>query len=135
MTRKRDAAQNEAAGAVKRARASGAAASPNSSSRFQVDCSDNDNSVPGRRSFGGFNAVVEKYYSEALGLSPPVAIEKTERAVTDPYESLVGLPRGPNQVCHFARPVLALNITDVERAMSSLCRGVRLTVAVRRAQV
>jgi hypothetical protein len=57
-------------------------------------------SRPGRRSFGGFNTVVEKNYARLTGLSEAEALGEIidEATMVARYETLVGLPRGPNQV-------------------------------------
>jgi hypothetical protein len=61
-------------------------------------------SLPGRRSFGGCNAYIEKEYDRFIDLAKfDRAVEKaTTNTVSDEemlqrYESLIGLPRGPNQ--------------------------------------
>jgi len=61
-------------------------------------------SLPGRRSFGGCNAFIEKEYERFIDLAKfDKAVEKaTNNTVSDEemlqrYESLIGLPRGPNQ--------------------------------------
>lgn len=109
MSRKRDAAQSEVEEKAKRAKIQedGWAVQPpaaaQTSGRFQREQSSIYSALPGRRSFGGFNAIVEKYYANAVGLSAPgelasTAAETSEKDMTEHYESLVGLPRGPNQV-------------------------------------
>jgi hypothetical protein len=61
-------------------------------------------SLPGRRSFGGFNPAVERNYSKLTGLhmlnsssSGGEAGGIDDEAMLERYESLIGLPRGPNQ--------------------------------------
>lgn len=59
--------------------------------------------LPGRRSFGGFNKAVEKHYEQMVDHKRfQRAAKQPESAVGDEemllrYETLVGLPRGPNQ--------------------------------------
>ena len=61
---------------------------------------------PGRRSFGGFNKVVERQYQQFLddqrynkmtSGSALLATSKKEDEMIERYEELIGLPRGPNQ--------------------------------------
>ena len=108
MSRKREVVQNEVEEKAKRAKIqedSWAVQRPAAltSSRFQREESTIYSALPGRRSFGGFNAIVEKYYANAVGLTAAVEPESSvtvasENDLTEHYESLVGLPRGPNQV-------------------------------------
>ena len=63
-----------------------------------VEAVDLYSTLPGRRSFGGFNAVVERAYANALNTSldePSMDVE--EESILKKYEELVSLPRGPNQ--------------------------------------
>jgi hypothetical protein len=65
-----------------------------------VEAVDLYSTLPGRRSFGGFNAVVERHYSNALNTSldePSGAMDVEEESILKKYEELVSLPRGPNQ--------------------------------------
>jgi hypothetical protein len=64
------------------------------------------NSLPGRRSFGGFHPYIEQNYREQLDsnrLDGKLSKKKSdETAVSDEemlarYDNLIGLPRGPNQ--------------------------------------
>ena len=72
------------------------------SALFERDTSRHDEIVarPGRRSFGGFNTVVERNYARLTGQIEAEALGEIidEAAMVARYESLVGLPRGPNQV-------------------------------------
>jgi hypothetical protein len=68
------------------------------------DDSDLFSALPGRRSFGGFNRPVEKYYEQIMDEKRfEKAAEKVNRnSVSDEemlarYENLIGLPRGPSQ--------------------------------------
>ena len=59
-------------------------------------------SLPGRRSFGGFNKAVEAHYQQMINRDRFETKAKIKNEVTDEemfqrYETLVGLPRGPNQ--------------------------------------
>lgn len=59
-------------------------------------------SLPGRRSFGGFNKAVENHYQQMINRERFQIKTNTKNEVTDEemfqrYETLVGLPRGPNQ--------------------------------------
>lgn len=65
------------------------------------------NSLPGRRSFGGFHSFIEQSYREQLDstrLDGKISKKKVDdTAVSDEemlsrYDNLIGLPRGPNQV-------------------------------------
>lgn len=67
------------------------------------DTSDTFSALPGRRSFGGFNKAVEKNYQQVIDrkrfqkeAQPEVALENEEEMLLK-YDSLVSLPRGPNQ--------------------------------------
>ena len=63
--------------------------------------------MPGRRSFGGFNKPVERNYQQAMDairFDSTVSSSKEEKSKTitdeemlERYESLIGLPRGPQQ--------------------------------------
>ena len=62
---------------------------------------------PGRKSFGGFNPIVEKQYTAALDATNnkyKINIAKedsnsvNELETSNQYEALVSLPRGPSQV-------------------------------------
>ena len=66
-------------------------------------------SLPGRRSFGGFHPFLEQHYREALASSrlDDKLLGKSKDAessiINDEemlarYDTLIGLPRGPNQV-------------------------------------
>lgn len=65
---------------------------------------ENEDSVfgtyPGRRSFGGFNSVVERNYSNSLDSSKLDAKLqlKTDEEILAKIDKLSSLPRGPNQV-------------------------------------
>ena len=70
--------------------------------RFQQDDSAGDIYL-GRRSFGGFNPIVERNYATSVGLllqqpSKSLTKETSEDDMASHYASLVGLPRGPDQV-------------------------------------
>jgi hypothetical protein len=60
-------------------------------------------SLPGRRSFGGFNPAVERNYAKLTGLHMLNSSGAGEgagiddEAMLERYETLIGLPRGPNQ--------------------------------------
>ena len=61
-------------------------------------------SLPGRRSFGGFNAIIEQNYHKCMeDLKFEKAVNKAHKStISDEemlkrYEGLIGLPRGPNQ--------------------------------------
>ena len=60
--------------------------------------------LPGRRSFCGFNKVVEKQYAAAVELKKGDRQVKSkcdtidDEEMGDRFAELVGLPRGPNQV-------------------------------------
>lgn len=111
MSRKRELNLNEAD--VKRAKIEEEASAQwtlplqindqGSQKRFERvdDNSRGDNSLPGRRSFRGFNVVVERNYAKLTGNLPaidPATITIDEEAMAARYETLIGLPRGPNQV-------------------------------------
>ena len=72
--------------------------------RFQKDTSSTESTLPGRRSFRGFNTVVEKYYAQYIGKPVPESpknsssVDLSEEDMAKHYDSLVSLPRGPNQV-------------------------------------
>jgi hypothetical protein len=61
--------------------------------------------APGRRSFGGFNKAIERYYQsivdeDRLNKSGEESIRNTvvsDQEMLNRYENLIGLPRGPNQ--------------------------------------
>ena len=60
--------------------------------------------LPGRRSFGGFNKSVEKYYHEVFDEQrlQKLGDKAKNNTISDEemlkrYENLIGLPRGPNQ--------------------------------------
>jgi hypothetical protein len=68
------------------------------------DDSDLLSALPGRRSFGGFNKPIERHYEQIMDERRfEKALEKSKKnAVSDEemvarYETLIGLPRGPNQ--------------------------------------
>ena len=66
-----------------------------------IDTKGYDGALPGRRSFRGFNPVVERNYARLTGAAPaidPATITIDEEAMAARYETLIGLPRGPNQV-------------------------------------
>lgn len=109
MTRKRDAVQNEQDATAKKVKLENDRWAPadaaRTAGRFKREDFDIVAGLPGRRSFGGFNPIMEKYYAAALGLAGPTSqptsglpSETTGREMAEHYESLVGLPRGPNQV-------------------------------------
>lgn len=55
---------------------------------------------PGRRSFGGFNRAVERYYHSVIDEKQLEEVSRdtlTDEEMLKRYENLVGLPRGPNQ--------------------------------------
>ena len=57
-------------------------------------------SLPGRRSFRGFNPAVERHYNTVMNnqrYDSKLAVISDEDMVQR-YDELVGLPRGPNQV-------------------------------------
>jgi hypothetical protein len=65
-----------------------------------------DLELPGRRSFGGFNKYVEKYYQmklDELKLNSIMSNSSvkgggvSDEEMLERYENLVGLPRGPKQ--------------------------------------
>lgn len=68
-----------------------------------IETTDLYSTLPGRRSFGGFNKVVERYYASSMDLQSDLVgnthevSAKEEAAILKQYESLVSLPRGPNQ--------------------------------------
>lgn len=69
-----------------------------------VDVGDVFSALPGRRSFGGFNKAVEKHYAQMIDHKRFEKASKPESTGADNdeemllrYETLVGLPRGPNQ--------------------------------------
>ena len=70
----------------------------------EVDLEDRLATFPGRRSFGGFNKAVERQYQSYLdSLKFEKLTTKSSKYNVDDeemlqrYESLIGLPRGPNQ--------------------------------------
>jgi M-phase phosphoprotein 6 len=73
-------------------------------SRFKKETDDLMAALPGRRSFGGFNKAVERHYEQIMDEKRlnRAAERANKNAVSDEemlarYESLIGLPRGPNQ--------------------------------------
>lgn len=61
-------------------------------------------SLPSRRSFGGCNAFIEKEYERFIDMAKfDKAVEKakadtvSDEEMLQRYQSLIGLPRGPNQ--------------------------------------
>lgn len=68
--------------------------------KFQkIDINSTVNQFPGRRSFGGFNPIVERIYDLAMGTkSSGAGVSVSDAEMAAHYESLVSLPRGPNQV-------------------------------------
>lgn len=121
MSRKREAAQNEEEEKAKRVKLENdkwstqtPVESSGASGRFQRDDSNPYSSLPGRRSFGGFNTVVERNYANALGIAvtetPKINDDKapTEEEMAKHYESLISLPRGPNQVCSWRGSLLLI---------------------------
>jgi M-phase phosphoprotein 6 len=73
-------------------------------SRFSKESGDLMAALPGRRSFGGFNKAVERYYEQIMDEKRfnRAAEKANKNSVSDEemlarYESLIGLPRGPNQ--------------------------------------
>jgi hypothetical protein len=107
MSRKREIQQSEAEEKVKRVKIEEGnwateqpVVNPSSQTgRFQRDDTNPYGSIPGRRSFGGFNGIVERNYAAAIGKPLPEDKKKSSAAETkEDYASLVSLPRGPNQV-------------------------------------
>ena len=78
--------------------------SSSSSSSFTIETTDLYSTLPGRRSFGGFNKVVERNYNEVLDLSADKSKReqqggagKSDEEILRQVQGLVGLPRGPGQ--------------------------------------
>ena len=65
---------------------------------FTLESADLFSTLPGRRSFNGFNKVVEREYANALDASTlDCASTASDEAILKQYEGLIGLPRGPGQ--------------------------------------
>lgn len=65
-----------------------------------VEMVDLYSALPGRRSFGGFNKIVERNYAKLMDLAPAddgLAATADEEKILQQYEQMVSLPRGPNQ--------------------------------------
>jgi hypothetical protein len=70
--------------------------------QFSYEESDILSALPGRRSFGNFNKYIEKSYAMAMDAKRYNIKAERQRGVDDEemverYQSLIGLPRGPNQ--------------------------------------
>lgn len=75
-------------------------AQSSSSSVYQKDDTDVFQHLPGRRSFGGVNKVVEFHYQRAF--DPTKGRETITKTINDEemlkrYENMISLPRGPSQ--------------------------------------
>lgn len=67
---------------------------------FTLEAADLFSTLPGRRSFNGFNKVVEREYANALddaSMVGSVGSKASDEAILKQYEGLIGLPRGPGQ--------------------------------------
>lgn len=63
-----------------------------------VETTDLYSALPGRRSFGGFNKVIERNYAILMDQqSGDIVPTPDEEQILRQYESLVSLPRGPGQ--------------------------------------
>lgn len=64
-----------------------------------IEATDLYSALPGRRSFGGFNKVIERNYAILMDQQPGDLVPATadEEQILRQYESLVSLPRGPGQ--------------------------------------
>lgn len=89
----------------KRSLAATVAASSVSSIPEVIVSDENVASLPGRRSFRGFNPIVERHYDTVMNnqrYDSKLATISDEDMVQR-YDELVGLPRGPNQVLYSTR--------------------------------
>ena len=74
-------------------------------------------SLPGRRSFRGFNPIVERHYNTVMNnqrYDSKLATISDEDMVQR-YDELVGLPRGPNQVLY----IIHFSITYMPQGKAS----------------
>lgn len=71
----------------------------------EIDFSDSLSTYPGRRSFGGFNKAVEQQYNkyldslkfDKLASKASSSFDVDDEEMLERYQTLIGLPRGPNQ--------------------------------------
>lgn len=74
----------------------------NTSIKCTLENGDIYSALPGRRSFGGFNKSMERYYQQIMDENRMEKLVKVSETIDDEeminrYENLVSLPRGPNQ--------------------------------------